>query len=135
MAEAYALAYGDEDMDFFSAGLVPAGFVRPQAVRVLEEVGLSVSWEHPRYLLAEHLIGVDYLVTMDCEVDEPRLKFFQGKLIRWKVENPLNKGLDVGYYRKTRDEVGAKVRELVGALQSGTVEELVEQPKEKAEAS
>jgi protein-tyrosine-phosphatase len=135
MAEAFAVAYGDEDTDFFSAGLVPAGFVRPQAAAVLQEVGLSVSWEHPRFLLSEHLIGVDYLVTIDCDVDEPRLKYFQGKLIKWKVENPLNKGLDISYYRRTRDEIEAKVRELVEALRSGTVEEMVERPKEKVEAS
>lgn len=135
MAEAFALAYGDEEMDLFSAGMVPAGFVRPQAVSVLEEVGLGVSWEHPRLLLSEHLIGVDYLVTIDCEVDRPRLKYFQGKLIKWKVENPLNKGLDISYYRKTRDEIESKVRELVEALRSGTVEEMVERPEERAEAS
>ncbi len=135
MAEVFALAYGDEDTDFFSAGLVPAGFVRPQAMTVLEEMSLEVSWEHPRYLLPEHLIGVDYLVTINCELDEPRLAYLTGEVIRWKVENPLSKGLDVRFYRKTRDEVEAQVRDLVEALRSGTVEEMVEKPEEKAEAS
>ncbi|MFQ5838634.1 MAG: low molecular weight phosphatase family protein [Thermoplasmata archaeon] len=135
MAEAFALAYGDEGMDFFSAGLVPGGFVRPQAMTVMGEVGLGVSWEHPRYLLPEHLVGVDYLVTIDCEVDERRLKYFQGKTIRWKVEDPLNKGLDVNFYRRTRDQIEALVKELVEALRSGAVEEMVEKPKEEAEAS
>ncbi len=135
MAEAFALAFGDEDMDFFSAGLVPAGFVRPQALRVLEEAGLEVSWEHPRYLLPQHMIGVDYLVTISCEVDEFRLVHLQGEVIRWKVENPLNKGLDVEYYRTVRNDLEARVKELVGALRSGTVGEMVERPEEKAEAS
>ncbi len=135
MAEAFALVYGDEDMDFFSAGLVPSGVVRPQALSVLEEMGLEVSWEHPRYLLPEHLIGVDYLVTINCEVDVPRLAYLQGEVVKWKVENPLSKGLDVRFYRKTRDEVEAQVRDLVEALRSGTVEEMVEKPEEKAEAS
>ncbi len=135
MAEAFALARGDEEMDFFSAGLVPSGFVRPQALSVLEEVGLEVSWEHPRYLLPEHLIGVDFLVTIDCRVEDRRLKYFQGKTIRWKVEDPLNKGLDVNFYRRSRDQIDALVKELVEALRSGTVEEMVEKPKEEAEAS
>lgn len=135
MAEAFALAYGDQDMDFFSAGLVPSGIVRPQAVKVLQEVGLEVSWEHPRYLLSEHMIDVDYLVLIDCEVDQERMKHFRGKVIKWKVEDPLNKGLDITHYRKTRDEIEARVRELVKGLRSGTIEELVEEPKEKAEAS
>ncbi|MCJ2520788.1 MAG: hypothetical protein LN412_07595 [Candidatus Thermoplasmatota archaeon] len=135
MAEAFALAYGDEDIDFFSAGLVPSGFVRPQALSVMEEMSLEVSWEHPRYLLPEHLIGVDYLVTINCELDEPRLAYLTAEVIRWKVENPLSKGLDVNFYRKSRDEVEARVRDLVEALRSGTVEEMVEKPEEKVEVS
>lgn len=134
MAEAFALAQGDEDMDFFSAGLVPAGFVRPQALSVLEEVGLEVSWEHPRFLLSEHLIGVDYLVTIDTEVDEARRKYFQGQTIAWKVEDPLNKGLDVEFYRAVRTDVEGLVRGLVEALRTGTADEMVAKPEEPAEA-
>ncbi len=135
MAEVFAVAYGDDDMDFFSVGLVPAGFVRPQALTVLEEMGLEMSWEHPRYLLPEHMIGVDYLVTINCVVDEPRMFHFQGAIIRWTVENPLNKGLDLNHYRRTRDQVASMVKELVEALRSGTAEEMTERPEEKAKAS
>lgn len=135
MAEAFALADRDGEMDFFSAGLVPAGFVRPQAMKVLQEKGLEVSWEHPRFLLPEYMIGVDYLVTISCEVDAPRMKHFQGKLIKWKVEHPLNKGLDVDFYRQTRSEIETKVDELLQAMRSGTIEQMVEKVPEKAEAS
>lgn len=135
MAETFALAYGPEEMDFFSAGLVPSGLVRPQTLTVMKEAGLDVSWEHPRYLLPEHLIGVDYLVTISCDVDQPRMKYFQGKTIRWEVEDPLNKGLDVDFYRKARDDVEGLVRELVVALRDGTVDEMVEGPEQKVEAS
>lgn len=135
MAEAFAVAHGDEEMDSFSAGLVPAGFVRPQTLSVLEEMGLEVSWEHPRYLLPEHLIGVDYLVTIGCDPEEGRLKHSQAKRIAWQVEHVLNKGLDVAYYRETRDRVEALVKELIEALRAGTVDEMVVAPEEKAEAS
>ncbi len=133
MAETLALAYGDEEMDIFSAGLVPAGFVRPQALTVMKEAGLDVSWEHPRYLLPEHMIGVDLLVTINCDVDQPRMKYFQGKALRWEVENPLNKGLDVDFYRKTRNDIEGLVKELVAALRTGTIDELVEKTGEKVE--
>lgn len=135
MAETFALAYGAEEIDFFSAGLVPGGLVRPQTLTVMKEAGMEVSWEHPRYLLPEHLIGVDYLVTISCDVDQLRLKFFQGKAIKWEVEDPLNKGLDVDFYREARDNIEGLVRELVLAFRDGTVDELVGRSEEKVEAS
>jgi protein-tyrosine-phosphatase len=122
MAEAFALAYADDSMDFFSAGLVPAGFVRPQATAVLEEVGLQVDWQHPRYLLAEHLIDVDYLITIEADIEEARMKHFRGTHFVWKVENVLNKGLEVAHYRRIRDEISALARDLVFGLQSGALE-------------
>ncbi len=122
MAEAFALAYADDSMDFFSAGLVPAGFVRPQATAVLEEVGLQVDWEHPRYLLAEHMIDVDYLITIEADIDDDRRKQFRGIHCRWQVENVLNKGLEVEHYRKIRDEIDALARDLIFGLRSGDLE-------------
>ncbi len=122
MAEAFALAYADESMDFFSAGLVPAGFVRPQATAVLEEVGLQVDWEHPRYLLAEHMIDVDYLITIEADLDDDRRKHFRGIHCRWRVENVLNKGLEIEHYRKIRDEIDALARDLIFGLRSGDLE-------------
>lgn len=126
MAEAFALALAEEGEDFFSAGLVPAGFVRPQAVRVLQELGLEVSWEHPRFLLPGHLIGVDYLVTISCDVDAPRLTHLRGKRIRWQVEDVLNKGPGIGHYRRVRDEIETLVVRHVEALRDGTIDELAE---------
>ena len=122
MAEAFALAYADDSMDFFSAGLVPAGFVRPQATAVLEEVGLQVDWEHPRYLLAEHMIDVDFLITIEAEIEDERRKHFRGTHCKWQVENVLNKGLEVEHYRKIRDEIDALARDLVFGLRSGDLE-------------
>lgn len=116
MAEAFALRYRTEEMDCFSSGLVGSGFVRPQAVTVLQEVGLAPDWEHPRHLLAEHLMGVDYLVTISCEVDEARRTHFEGREIRWEVEDILNKGLDVGHYRVVRDEIDELTRDLIYGL-------------------
>ncbi|MCJ2531237.1 MAG: hypothetical protein LN413_02820 [Candidatus Thermoplasmatota archaeon] len=122
MAEAFALAYADDSMDFFSAGLVPAGFVRPQATAVLEEVGLQVDWEHPRYLLAEHMIDVDYLITIEADIDDDRRKHFRGIRCKWQVENVLNKGLEIEHYRKIRDEIDALARDLIFGLRSGDLE-------------
>ncbi len=122
MAEAFALLHADDSMDFFSAGLVPAGFVRPQATAVLEEVGLQVDWEHPRYLLAEQMMEVDYLITIDAEIDDDRRKHFRGIHIKWQVENVLNKGLEVEHYRKIRDEIDARARDLIFGLRSGDLE-------------
>ncbi|MFQ5987065.1 MAG: low molecular weight phosphatase family protein [Thermoplasmata archaeon] len=133
IAEAYALAYADDSMDFFSAGLVPAGFVRPQATTVLQETGLQVDWEHPRYLLAEHVIDVDYLITIDAEVEDDRLKNFQGIRLHWKVENVLNKGLEISHYRKIRDEIDALARDLVFGLRSGDLEARLKASGGKAE--
>jgi protein-tyrosine-phosphatase len=133
MAEAFALAYGDDSMDFFSAGLVPAGFVRPQATAVLEEVGLQVDWEHPRYLLAEHMIDVDFLITIDAEIDDDRRKHFRGTQAKWDIENVLNKGLEVEHYRTIRDEIDALARDLIFGLRSGDLEARLKASGGKAE--
>lgn len=132
MAEAFARAQLREGEDFFSAALVPAGFVRPQALTVLQEVGLEVDWEHPRYLLPEHLIGVDYLVTISCDVDDRRMKHLQGKRIRWEVEDILNKGLGLDHYRRVRDEIETLVDRHLDALRAGTLDELAETPPGEA---
>jgi arsenate reductase len=112
MAEAFARSYGIEAS---SAGTSPPSRVNPTVVQAMAERGLDISGATPKMLTTEMINRARLVVTMGCSVDElcprPMLAQMQKKLVDWDLEDP--KGKPIERVREIRDEIEARVRDLV----------------------
>jgi arsenate reductase (thioredoxin) len=98
-----------------SAGSAPAGTVDPAVIAVMDELGLDLTREFPKPLTTEAVRSADVVITMGCGDACP---VFPGKrYLDWRLGDPAGKPVD--QVRLIRDEIDARVRELLGELSSG----------------
>lgn len=120
MAEGFFRHYGKGTIEVESAGISPS-FVNPNAIRVMQEVGIDISG-HTSDPVEEYFGQEwDYVITV-CGNAEERCPVFPGKTNRlhWPFDDPAHAvGSEeevLGMFRRVRDEIGEKVREWVEAV-------------------
>jgi protein-tyrosine-phosphatase len=112
MAAALLAHRGGERVRVRSAGSEPAGEVHPAVVVVMRELGLELAGERPKRLEDGVVREADVVVTMGCGDACP---VYPGKRYEdWELEDPAGKDLDT--VRRIRDEIDARVRELLASL-------------------
>ena len=90
----------------------PAGHVHPEVVVVMREVGIDIGDDRPKRLSTELMEAADLVVTMGCGDACP---YIPGKrYVDWDLPDP--KGRPVDEVRATRDDIRARVRELLTEL-------------------
>ena len=95
-----------------SAGSEPASSLNPRVVEAMQEVGIDISQEFPKPLTDDSVRSADVVITMGCGDACP---IYPGKRYEeWDLEDPAGK--DVETVRRIRDEIGARVKKLVGEL-------------------
>ena len=95
-----------------SAGSEPASSLNPRVVEAMQEVGIDISQEFPKPLTDTSVRSADVVITMGCGDACP---IYPGKRYEeWDLEDPAGK--DVETVRRIRDEIGARVKKLVGEL-------------------
>jgi protein-tyrosine-phosphatase len=98
-----------------SAGSAPADTINPAVVQVMNEKGIDISVEFPKTLTTEAVQASDVVITMGCGDACP---VFPGKrYLDWKLDDPA--GQDIDTVRRIRDEIDAKVQELLAELPPG----------------
>jgi arsenate reductase len=106
----------DKNLKVFSAGTEPADKVNPNAVKVMNEVGIDISGHKPNHV-NEYLAETwDYVITV-CGGAKETCPYFTGK-----VKNRIHIGFDdpwaargtqefiMSEYRRVRDEIMAAFR-------------------------
>jgi protein-tyrosine-phosphatase len=112
MAAALLAHRGGERVRVRSAGSEPADQVNPAVVVVMRELGLDLAGETPKPLEDEAVRESDVVVTMGCGDACP---VYPGKRYEdWELEDPSGK--DLATVRRIRDEIDARVRELLARL-------------------
>ncbi|MFE1769928.1 arsenate reductase ArsC [Streptomyces sp. NPDC059008] len=112
MAAAFLADLAQGKVEVRSAGSAPADTVNPAVVQAMAEVGIDISAETPKVLTAETVRASDVVITMGCGDACP---VFPGKrYLDWKLEDPAGRG--VAAVRPIRDEIRARVRELLSDL-------------------
>ncbi|MFV0428380.1 MAG: low molecular weight phosphatase family protein [Arachnia sp.] len=112
MAAAYARHLSDGAIEVRSAGSAPAEQVNPAAQAAMLEEGIDLTGERPKVLTPEDVQASDVVVTMGCGDACP---FYPGKRYEdWKLDDPAGRSLD--NVRAIRDDIKARVRELIGSL-------------------
>ena len=96
----------------WSGGSEPGSEVNPAAIAAMAEVGIDISEEFPKPWTDEIVRAADVVVTMGCGDACP---LFPGKrYVDWELTDPYGKAVDA--VRPIRDEIGQRVRALLGEL-------------------
>jgi arsenate reductase len=114
MAEGFLRAWGGDRFEAASAGTV-ATALRPEAVRVMAEVGIDISGQWSKSL--ETLLGqpFDWVVTV-CDQAREACPVFPGarRMLHWSFDDPSAAGGSeeerLAVFRRVRDEIAAAVR-------------------------
>jgi protein-tyrosine-phosphatase len=95
-----------------SAGSAPASEINPAVAQAMAEVGIDLSDEYPKPLTDQAVRAADVVITMGCGDACP---VFPGKRYEdWVLEDPA--GQDLAAVRAIRDEIDARVHQLVAEL-------------------
>ena len=117
MAEGFAREFGKDILDVYSAGTHPAGSVNKNAIEVMKEKGIDISKQYPK-LLEDIPESFDILITMGCDVKCP---YVPSKMSEdWDLDDPVGKPIE--FFRKIRDIIEMKVKELVKKVEEGKIE-------------
>jgi arsenate reductase (thioredoxin) len=112
MAAALLDHYADGRVHVRSAGSEPADQINANVVEALSEVGVDISKEFPKPMTDEVVRAADAVVTMGCGDACP---IYPGKRYEdWVVADPAETDLDG--VRRIRDEISARVRELLAEV-------------------
>ena len=114
MAEAFFNHYATGKARAFSAGTRPASHTDRTVVEAMKELGIDISSQRPKMLTAEMLENADKVVTMGCGVEGVCPASFI-PVEEWELENP--EGKPIQKVKEIRDEIEAKVREMLEKIQ------------------
>lgn len=110
MAEAFCRELGDEQVACASGGTDPSGEVLATVAEAMAEEGIDVSGQASTSIDESVVAEADVVVTMGCGADA--CPAFHGVEVRdWPLTDP--DGRDLATVRAIRDEVEARVRELL----------------------
>ncbi len=99
-----------------SAGTEPGSRVHPEVLSVMQEVGIDLSFAKPQKLTQELANDAALLITMGCGDKCPYVPGLRRD--DWPLRDP--KGLPIEEVRAIRDEVRARVQNIIAAESLGT---------------
>jgi len=124
MAEGYgkylANLYG-KDVEIYSAGSNPSGYVHPLAIKVMAEDGIDISQQYSKHINEIPINEVDYVITLCGDAAETCPVVPRAKTEHWglpdpaKVEGSEEEKLE--FFRKVRDEIKRRVEKLIKELE------------------
>lgn len=115
MAEGYLKSYNSE-LEVCSAGTKPASRVNPNSVKVMDEVGIDISSQHPKDVGEFTNRSFDYVITV-CDNAKEVCPVFTGE-VKHRLHLPFEDPAEatgtneeiISVYRKVRDEINEKFR-------------------------
>ncbi len=122
MAEGIAGKLAPPEIKVWSAGSKPTN-VRPEAIRVLEELGIDISHHHSKDVSEIPASEVDTVITLCAEEECP---VFLGDVTRlhWNLPDPAavtGPEIDrLNAFRKTRDELHKRITGLLQGIVPGS---------------
>ncbi len=113
MAEAFFNACNENrKYSAVSAGTKPAEVVKELAVQVMAEKGIDIDDRSPKKLRPGTVLRAEIIITMGCLEACPASALAKSQ--DWQIEDPSGKTIEV--YRRVRDDVERRVKELVANL-------------------
>jgi arsenate reductase len=124
MAEGLLRSLGGKEYKVFSAGTYPS-FVRPQAIKVLSELGIDIKAQSSKGL--DHFVDqeFDYVITV-CDNAKESCPVFRGakQMLHWSIEDPVSdwgtEEAELKAFRKARDEIRKRIERTFKLQRSAT---------------
>lgn len=116
MAEGWAKHLGSDVLEAYSAGTENYPEVKPLAVQVMEEAGVSMAGHAPK-LLTDIPEELDILITMGCNVICPYIPNSHQE--DWGLDDPSGGPIDG--FRETRELIRQKVEGLIERVKKGEI--------------
>ena len=122
MGEGLLRHFGGDRFEVFSAGLSPS-YVRPNAITVMNELGIDISHHRSKSLNEFIETPFDYVITV-CDHAAQYCPTFPGdaKRIHWSIADPVAPGgeeAQLQAFRAARDDLKSRIQEFV-AHEPGT---------------
>ena len=92
-----------------SAGTNPGTHVHPEVVHVMRELGVDLEHARPQHLTEELARGAQWIITMGCGDRCPVVPGLKRE--DWPLPDP--KGQPIDHVRAIRDDIAARIRDLV----------------------
>ena len=116
MAEAIAKHVGNGEYEIHSAGTEDYPEIKPLAIKVIEEKGISIKKQYPK-LTKDIPQRLDILITMGCGAECPYIPTKHRE--DWGLQDPSGKPIEE--FRKTRDLIEVKVKELFKRIKNNEI--------------
>ncbi|WP_344094104.1 arsenate reductase ArsC [Microbacterium deminutum] len=114
MAAGYLQALAGDRVRVLSAGSEPADKINPVALAAVAEEGIDITADTAKILTTEAVRESDVVIPMGCGDTCP---IFPGKRYEdWDLDDPA--GQSIESVRPIRDEIGRRIRALIGELQT-----------------
>jgi arsenate reductase len=110
MAEGILRHAAGDLFEIYSAGSKPAGYVHPNAIQALQEIGIDISSHHSKHLEQFLDAGINTVITV-CGNADQACPTFPGRVTRlhWGFEDPPTAKRDgeteMDAFRRIRDEI------------------------------
>lgn len=114
IAEAFAHLHGGEDVETYSAGSRPSGQVNPKAIASMREIGYDLTKHQSKSLNDIPDVEYDLVAAMGCGDECPYVRAKRRE--EWEIPDPKN--LPPNEFRKIRDLIENRVKEILTTLQS-----------------
>jgi protein-tyrosine-phosphatase len=115
IAEGFFRKYVSSNYQPISAGTQPINEINPLAIEVMKEVGIDISRQTPKMISEAMINQSTKIVNMGCMDKESCPALFLNNVIDWAIPDPKGKSIDE--VRKIRNQIEAKVIELVQNLE------------------
>ena len=123
MADGFGKYYAkklDKDVDVYSAGSNPSGYVHPLAIKVMAEKGIDISNNKSKSLDEVPLKELDYVITLCGDAAETCPVVPGANTQHWGLPDPARaEGTEkekLEVFRRIRDEIEEKVKNLISSL-------------------
>lgn len=117
MAEGFARAFGRGIVEVYSAGLMAAG-VHKRAIAVMKEAGIDISEQKSKEIDEKLMSQMDIVITL-CGHAEEYCPWTPPGITRihWPIKDPVgtigSEDYIMNEFRRARDEIKEKVKELI----------------------
>jgi arsenate reductase len=123
MAEGFGKYYAqiyEKDVEVYSAGSDPSGYIHPLAVKVMSEKGIDISKNRSKSLEKIPVYELDYVITLCSDAEKNCPVIPDANIQHWKLPDPAKtKGTEeekIIVFRNIRDKIDQKVKELIKSM-------------------
>lgn len=113
MSQAFAVMFGGDGVEAYSAGSKPSGNVNPKAIAAMKELGYDLSTHDSKSLdEVKEYAPFDAVVTMGCGDACPWMP--AKRFVDWQIPDP--KHMEPEEFNKVRDFIADQVKSLISEL-------------------